>query len=159
MPKPGITKTQIKREAMKKGIIEKMPKRKVEPKLEVTSMDIQKWEREIIPDGSGLPLNRNYESMTVQELTLEFERFKAIAQMYAVERMTKLIPGETDLTKVSGALRDLSNIVTESEKPGNTSGAWSDYIRKAIKDVARNKKITLVENQQINNYGSQENQD
>lgn len=156
MPKGRYTNSDKRGLAVRQAIVEEMPRKAIAEKLDVTPEDILKWEKEIVPDGSGLPANKNYEQMETADLQLEFERRQAVAKMYLIDRLVKLAPAEVDMAKVSGALKDLQKITADTPDTEGKETGWSDIVQGAIKDVIKKKgNITLIDKQQ-NNYGDKE---
>jgi hypothetical protein len=157
VPKRGnISKTAKKAFAVEEIITRKMPKEKIDEKLSVSPDVIRKWKNEIIPDGSGLPARYNYESMSVPQLEKEWEHKQAVAKMYLIERIIEMSPHEKDMGKISGALRDISNMVSNMKNTGEEKAdSWGEFVEKAIKDVSKRKPvINVIQNQQINNHGT-----
>jgi hypothetical protein len=159
VPKRGnLSKTANKAYAVKELITKKMPQEKIAEKLSISGDTIQKWKNEIIPGGSGLPARYNYESMSLDQLERDWERKQAVAKMYLIERIIDLSPHEKDMGKISGALRDISNMVGKMKENGEEKAdSWGEFVEKAIKEVSKKKPvINVIQNQQINNHGTSE---
>lgn len=152
MPKRSGLKTSIRKHTTRDVVAKSMPKDKVASKLSITPDNIRQWKSEIIPDGSGLPAEMKYEKMSTHQLNLEYERLQAVAKMYLIEQVIDRAPYETDLSKISGALKDLSTTSKEVKESEGKGSAWGDMVDKTIKEVLKkNPTINLIQNQQVNN--------
>ncbi len=127
-------------------------------KLKIAPATINKWVEEIIPTGSGKGLQHHYDDLSLGELERDIEHRGAVAKMYVIERIITLVSTEQDLSKVSGALRDLKSIATEAAGAQGGSG-WNEYVMAAIRR-ANKKGPVHIENQQINiSNGANEGKD
>ncbi len=104
--------------------------------------------KDIVPVGGGMACR--YEDMPDDAMVQEFNKSHMIAKMHLINRIISLATYETDLAKVSGALRDLNSIASEIKEPGKAKGGWSLYVEEAIKKT----QTVVIKNQQINNYGA-----
>ncbi len=125
-------------------IVKVLPRKQAVKNIDITVDDVREWERKLIPSGAGV--KAIYEKMTVAELDQEYEKGAALAKMYIIDRIMKLTPMETDMGKLSGALKDVHNVAKASDTMiENGASPWSDYVQQALKTIKK-KNINITQN-------------
>ncbi len=126
-----------KMEAANKAVTLGVPTEEVAEEYGVSTTTINSWKRKYMPNAKTL---EELSEMSLVEIDDNFDRSVAVTKVIAIQRIATLVPGETDIDKLSRLLKELRTI-KEGISPENKDSPWSQQVNIAIQNVYKNKNI------------------